>query len=180
MSELDDILSKIYVEVPELPNKVIGLSRNMIADVKVALLKLIYEARLDELARLYLVYGSKTSPASLDNLFSLGEKGEISATPIKDRIKELKNEVNTPELVEVITRYEGNIDHKHSTVKTTYSVDGGMTFKPVPIVEDMKSISKYDLSEQTKLHRYNQHHAPGISSDTKFDDLGVDGDYDGS
>lgn len=48
-------------------------------------------ARIDELKRLYLVYGSKDSPASLDNLFSLGKKGEVAATPIKDRLSALTN-----------------------------------------------------------------------------------------
>lgn len=48
-------------------------------------------ARIDELERLYLVYGSKDKPASLDNIFSLGKKGEVCATPIKDRLAQLKD-----------------------------------------------------------------------------------------
>jgi hypothetical protein len=50
----------------------------------------IIEARIDELERLYLVYGSKDKPASLDNVFSLGKKGEVAATPIKKRLNDLK------------------------------------------------------------------------------------------
>jgi hypothetical protein len=48
---------------------------------------------IEELEKLYLVYGSKDKPASLDNLFSLGKKGEVCATPIKDRIAELKGKL---------------------------------------------------------------------------------------
>lgn len=51
------------------------------------------ESRVDELERLYLVYGSKDKPASLDNIFSLGKKGEVSATPIKKRIAELSKDL---------------------------------------------------------------------------------------
>lgn len=47
--------------------------------------------RIDELERLYLVYGSKDKPASLDNLFSLG-KGDEATTPIKLRLAELSKE----------------------------------------------------------------------------------------
>ncbi len=53
----------------------------------------IAEARVNELERLYLVYGSKDNPASLDNLFSLGKKGEVCATPIKKRLAQLQKEV---------------------------------------------------------------------------------------
>ena len=55
---------------------------------------LITKARVEELERLYLVYGSKDKPASLDNIFSLGKKGEVAATPIKDRLKQLKAQLN--------------------------------------------------------------------------------------
>lgn len=48
-------------------------------------------ARIDELERLYLVYGSKEKPASLDNIFSLGKKGEVCATPIKNRLDQLNS-----------------------------------------------------------------------------------------
>jgi len=54
--------------------------------------KAILQAQISELERLYLVFGSKDEPASLDNLFSLGKKGEVAATPIKERLEALKKQ----------------------------------------------------------------------------------------
>lgn len=151
MSELDDILGKIYVEVPELPNKVIGLSRNMIADLKVALLQLVSGAEVESIL---IRYRNKC----------MNDYGRLKV--------EVKNPKHAPS--EWQSNYEQHLERfafeAIQELKAIIGLD----------IEDMKSISKYDLSEQHKLRRYNQHHSPGISSDTKFDNLGVDGDYDGS
>ena len=47
-------------------------------------------ARIDELERIYLVYGSKEQPASLDNIFSLGKKGEVLTQTVKERLAQLE------------------------------------------------------------------------------------------
>lgn len=41
--ELDRILRRVYVEVPELPNRIIGLSNNMIAELKHELIRFMSE-----------------------------------------------------------------------------------------------------------------------------------------
>jgi hypothetical protein len=55
---ISDILSKIYVEVPEVPNHVIGLSNNMIAEANQALTALL-EAAIGEAST--NVYGPEDS-----------------------------------------------------------------------------------------------------------------------
>lgn len=68
------------------------------SEVSKLLLRQDNYARIDELERLYLVYGSPEQPATLDNVFILGEKGKTATLPVKDRLTQLSTELTNKEM----------------------------------------------------------------------------------
>jgi 3-deoxy-D-manno-octulosonate 8-phosphate phosphatase KdsC-like HAD superfamily phosphatase len=92
-AEIDDNIEDLLLSAYYRGKDGNGYSTFELRDDIAAILALVQaaevRARIEELERLYLVYGSKDKPASMDNMFSLSKKGEVCATPIKNRLAEL-------------------------------------------------------------------------------------------